>query len=867
MNLSKSTALFSALLVAFLMLQACSSDDGQSKSAANEEEGMAQEGGMQDSGMERAKAQEENLAQTVSELIKHAGNAANEGRHAEAKAMYRRALDFDPSNVEASRGYKAMVGVLSGATQEEPFDLAVARTQERQAKAQFYFHRGLEARSEDRLGEAVDDLDRAYQLLKFSQSPLAIDLNADVVKRALDDTREQKDRKDRMRNQTEAEELARRARLEEDRERKELDRQLKALWGALLDTFEREQYKRAENIAAKILELDWKDTNAQRLQEAARRARHAMARGETMANTTHEWDRAFMEIQEAMLPPATDIGFPNARTWKRIADRGPIQIARQAVAEETEADRTVRERMANTILPKVDWNGKVLSEVVAELQSQTNVNIVVSAEATTAAEDVGELDVEFTQFTAADALANVCSKLEITYTIERGMVRVQTKEESRKNKVIEFYDVRDLVSPIRSFPGVQINLNASGVGDDTEEEDADDEPNMAIEMDRLVEIIKAAVDPAWDEDDGNRLDPRAGTLIVRQTPAKQRLVRKLLNDLRKNTGIQVAIESRFITVENNFLQDIGIDLRGLGDDTGGVGVPGPGRNNIFDDFGQANVGFGTNLNQNVGFGTPSNPVGIGTGNDSGVFFSDREGNYDVRARTENLFDEVLGDPRTLDNSGGVSFQFAYLDDVQLEAILRAVQKYERINTVTAPKLMVYNTQRAHLMVLNEVAYVKDFDVEIAQAAVIADPIIDKVREGVVLDVRPIVSHDRRYVTLELRPTVATLVRPIRTFTTQLANGSAVTLQLPELRKQAINTTVVVPDGGTLLLGGMKFAEEKTLDSGVPILKDVPILGYFFSRQGKSSNMKDLIILLKVKIVILSELEPTGDSVRDLLSNN
>lgn len=854
MNLSKSTALFSALLISFLVLQSCGTDESQMK-AEGEEVEMIEESGMQDTNMQSAQVEKARVSSLIGDLINRATTAANEGRHAEAKAMYRRALDYDPSNVEASRGYKSMVAVLSGATQDEPFDAAVAKAQERQAKAQFYFHRGLELRAEDRLGEAVDDLDRAYQLLKFSESPLTIDLNADVAKRALDETRELKDRKDRMSAQTESEELARRARSEEDRERKELDRTLKALWESLLDTFEREQYKRAENIAAKILELDWKDTNAQRMQEAARRARHAMARNETMANTTYEWDRTFMNIKEAMLPPATDIGFPNARDWKKIADRGPIQIARQAVAEETEADRTVRERMANTVLPKVDWNGKTLDEVVAELRSQTNVNIVVSAEAMTKAEDVGELDVEFTQFTAADALASVCSKLEITYTVDRGMVRVQTVEESRKNKVVEFYDVRDLVSPIRNFPGVQLNLNASGVGGEGEQEEEDEgEPNMAIEMDRLVEIIKTAVDPAWDEDDGNRLDPKAGTLIVRQTPEKQRLVRKLLNDLRKNTGIQVAIESRFITVENNFLQDIGIDLRGLGDDTAGVGVAGPGTNRTFDDFGQAGTGFGT----------PSSPIGLGTGNDTGVFFSDRDGNYDVRSRTENLFDEVLGDPRTLDNSGGVSFQFAYLDDVQLEAILRAVQKYERINSVTAPKLMVYNTQRAHLMVLNEVAYVKDFDVEIAQAAVIADPIIDKVREGVVLDVRPIVSHDRRYVTLELRPTVATLVRPIRNFTTQLANGSAVTFQLPELRKQSINTTVVVPDEGTLLLGGMKFAEEKTLDSGVPVLKDVPILGYFFSRQGKSSNMKDLIILLKVKIVVLSELEPTGDSVQDLL---
>jgi type II secretory pathway component GspD/PulD (secretin) len=169
--------------------------------------------------------------------------------------------------------------------------------------------------------------------------------------------------------------------------------------------------------------------------------------------------------------------------------------------------------------------------------------------------------------------------------------------------------------------------------------------------------------------------------------------------------------------------------------------------------------------------------------------------------------------------------------------------------------MVYNTQRANLTVLNEVSYVKDYDVEIAQASVVADPVIDKIREGIVLDVRPIVSHDRRFVTLELRPTVATLIRPIRNFQTQLGVGAAVTIQLPELHKESVNTTVVMPDGGTLLLGGMKFAEERLMDSGIPILKDIPLLSFFFSRRGKYTNLKDLIVLLKVKIVIMEELEP------------
>ena len=101
-----------------------------------------------------------------------------------------------------------------------------------------------------------------------------------------------------------------------------------------------------------------------------------------------------------------------------------------------------------------------------------------------------------------------------------------------------------------------------------------------------LEMIKTAVDKlSWEEDPSNTIIDKNGTLVVRQTPENQRAIRELLTNLRRTTGLQVAIESRFISVENNFLQDIGVDWRGLGDNTGGTGVPGKGTAAPFDDFG------------------------------------------------------------------------------------------------------------------------------------------------------------------------------------------------------------------------------------------------------------------------------------------
>jgi len=360
---------------------------------------------------------------------------------------------------------------------------------------------------------------------------------------------------------------------------------------------------------------------------------------------------------------------------------------------------------------------------------------------------------------------------------------------------------------------------------------------LIITPDNLDALIRDNVEPTtWEGDPANSLRISNGTMVVNQTPEVHAKIQKLLDDLREATGIMVDIQARFLTIEDNFLEDIGVDFRGLGS-------PGKGTNAFFNDFGDS---------------TAQQTLGKELGSDTELgAFLDEGGDGDIRGRTENLFDRFLGDQDVLTGSGGMQVQWTYLNDLQLEMILTAVSKSERVELVTAPRILVYNTARSNLAVMNQVAYVKDFDVEIAQAASIADPIIGVVEDGVILDVRPVVSADRRFVTLEVRPTVAELQRPIGTFTTTLAaSGSSVTIQLPEVAKSMIKTSIPMPDGGTVLLGGMKVHQNQDLRSGVPILNKIPIISFLFERQGTFVSNRKLLILLKAKIVIPQENEPT-----------
>lgn len=857
------TVLTAGLLV---MATGCSSttdgEEGMDPTVGNEsmagpEGPMGQDAmGGQDASDLAAQAQaiQDKKATMAAHFVASAKKRADDGDLEGAYRDFAEALKHDPKNAEAQQGYQR-IGALIGADVIAPaasdswariqarMQQAGVLVQNHMAKGHGFNEQGEYEKAAEEFRKAVEirrmnpTADYEFDVARMEAAVADAEMKAKEARRALD--RARIDEIERINREREAEERAK------------ASRRVSRLLDEAVDAFEREDFADCEKLCEQVLHEDFANEDAAMLKETARKLRHHKANVKNISEYRYEWQRALDEVKSLGMPSTETVVFPSRRKWEEIANRGPISLG-GGETEISEVDMEVRRALETTMLGSVDWEDRTLDEAIKFVGNNTQTNIhIMAAVDEEKPEEERVLSLVLEEVSAMTALMNAVESLELALLIEDGMVKITTKEKARSKKVVEFYEVRDLTSAIRSFPGTDFNLNPSGVGGGIDDLGfgggfGDDEENISgLDADRLMDLIRSTVSPSsWDDDPANTMDNKNGTLVVTQTPQNHRLISQLLSDLRKSLGLQVKIEARFLTVENNFLQDIGVDIRGLGDNSGGVGTPGLGTAAPFDDFGVA--------------GSASAAV-IGTENSSGALYSLGSGNGDIRGRTQNLFDTQLGNSNTLTNSGGFALQWTYLDDTQLEAILRATQKYERVNTVTAPSLLVYNTQRSNLQISNQVTYVKDFDVEIAQAAVIADPVVDVIEEGVTLDVRPIVSNDRRFVTLELRPTVATLMRPIRTFSSSLAAGPAVTIEVPELRKESVKTTVIVPDGGTMLLGGLKFYEEQNVESGVPVLKDIPLLSFFFSRKGKYTNVKDLLILLRVKVIIMEELESSHTS--------
>ena len=90
--------------------------------------------------------------------------------------------------------------------------------------------------------------------------------------------------------------------------------------------------------------------------------------------------------------------------------------------------------------------------------------------------------------------------------------------------------------------------------------------------------------------------------------------------------------------------------------------------------------------------------------------------------------------------------------------------------------------------------------------------------------------------------------------TNTSTTSGTTVQLPTFSFVTVTTTVSVPDGGTVLLGGIKRLSEGRNEYGVPILDKIPYLNRLFKNVGIGRDTSSLMMMVTPRIIIQEEEE-------------
>lgn len=121
-----------------------------------------------------------------------------------------------------------------------------------------------------------------------------------------------------------------------------------------------------------------------------------------------------------------------------------------------------------------------------------------------------------------------------------------------------------------------------------------------------------------------------------------------------------------------------------------------------------------------------------------------------------------------------------------------------------------------------------------------------VEYGVVLEVTPQI-HKGGFITLLVKPEVSENLGD-----KEFTSGSGATAEIPVLYTQTTSTRVTVKNGETLVIGGL--VRDKTVDTvnKIPILGDIPLLGYLFKHKNKTVEKKNLLIFITPKIIKFQE---------------
>jgi type IV pilus assembly protein PilQ len=296
--------------------------------------------------------------------------------------------------------------------------------------------------------------------------------------------------------------------------------------------------------------------------------------------------------------------------------------------------------------------------------------------------------------------------------------------------------------------------------------------------------------------DPPQIDERTNTIFFRETRSNMDNVRKMLVQIDKPTR-QVMIEARLVEVSADPTQAYGINWAGT-------------------------------------VGSFSNPQVVRYGGTDGK--RDNAGNL----ITDNF---TLGNSANNNFFGNLSHlaagQFAILTIPQASAAFAALNEDADAEFLANPRVVTADNQQAKIEVIrNQPVPQLNFNEQTATA--VFGGFQDKVF-GNTLIVRPSINKDN-YITLSVKPEISNKVGDFHF----VFNGADVTS--PIIDKRTLDSNVLIKSGDTLALGGLISDQTAKQKSKVPLLGDIPVIGYAFQYHGNERHKRNLLIFVTPTII-------------------
>ena len=760
----------------------------------------------------------------------------------EAELKLQQALNLWPSNEPAQQlldEVRMLRGDRRGEVPVVAKDIREQLTVQRQMlryEIERHLNRAMQFSENSEYDKAIDSYNRAIDGINHAPFDLGIDAYLARAKQGLAKSESEKKRKDFEDQQALLRMIQQSKREQEAQSLDFIENHIRALRRRATAARENHNYDKAGELYEKILSLNPHDEDAQNHHRLSREHHHIQQLDMLLRANIDNYRKAVIGVLESSVIYQDIFRYPDKDEWIRLSPK-VVTIEEQIAKFESPLEKEIRRKLAQSITYGLE-EPVPLREALNDLQGLTGVNFFIQSS------DIGDAEVQLETLNNLP-LSNVLAFLlksagdGVGYVIKEGAVVIAEDEEQlQEPKYLRFYEISDLVDKRPDFPADDLALEEmAGQSDvdaaadiafgDDEEEAAGD----VYEKDELLSLIARELNAGGDaegeeEVEGIRIHP-GGKLMALTTLQNHIKLAKILERFRKATGMMVTVESRFLDIQDNFLESIGIN----------IGNP------------QAN--FLPNTIPDIdGNGTALNP---------GYEFTDAGGEMNLRVASIGALSNPLGsqvNPFNLSGTGGGSYQVNAInpDRFVLEALLTGVAKDQEIRRLNSPRVTAFNTQTAHTLVVNQAAYIQDLEVNQTGVIPVINPVIGVLNTGSILEVRPTISFDRKYVVLEIQPTLAEQIGESQALLNLSGGFTTVPVQLPVVSVTKIKTTVNVPDGGTVLLGGLKREVKQKASIGLPALRRIPLANLFFGRNANAALRSNLFVLINVHITVVHEEE-------------
>ncbi|MCM8780596.1 MAG: TonB C-terminal domain-containing protein [Candidatus Omnitrophica bacterium] len=193
-----------------------------------------------------------------------------------------------------------------------------------------------------------------------------------------------------------------------------------------------------------------------------------------------------------------------------------------------------------------------------------------------------------------------------------------------------------------------------------------------------------------------------------------------------------------------------------------------------------------------------------------------------------------------------------------KAILDLLRTIGETKVLSSPRIMVLNNQEAKILVGTKDAYITSTTSQSGESTITSQT-VNFVDVGIKLYVTPSIAKDG-YITMKIKPEVSSAERQ------EITSEGEIT-EIPIVTTSEAETTVMIKDGVTIIIGGLKKDERQKTVQKLPLLGDVPLLGLLFRSVSDEVETRELVILLTPHIVsgeksytVLSEIKPKDGAV-------